>query len=313
MACSLLATAALAVAATAAPTPIAGQDHAADLDRLRAAVAAAPDEPRPRCELAFALVRANQPREAIDAATPAIDQLRTQPGARARRTLGACLYNRGRAHEAAGETASAIADYADSLDLRPNDAVAARLTTLAPGAQSGLSAAAAIVEGFEHDPDATIARTRAADRTTWSFVPSARTEEPTVVAVARLCGAPHAAVAARAYFDNYGALTVESAEPRTLGGLHAIVLRVRGAGDATCGTTDGVIDAHHEETAVVFADGCDIRVARFVTSAFECDRRRPIGRRVRFDEDGNAIVTRRPRHDAPASELGTFRLRDLAR
>ncbi len=282
-----------------------------ELARLRAAVDGAPDEPRPRCELAYALTRAGLHREAVDAATVAIDALRPRGDAASRRVLGACLYNRGRAHEALGATALAIADYADSLDVRPNEIVAGRMAALAPHAPASLVGYAATVDAFEFGEDVAVVTARARDGTRWSFVASGRLEEPNVVAVTRLCGRPRAAIVTQAYFDNHGALEVESATPRLLGDVEAIVVRVRGTGDATCGGTEGVYDAEHEATAVVFAEGCEIRVASFVTSAFVCDRR-PRGLAVRFDAGGNAITTRRAGHDAPDSHIGTFRIRDVA-
>ena len=132
-----------------------------------------------------------------------------------------------------------------------------------------------------------------------------------VVAVARLCGALQAVEIDRGDFDNHGTLSVRSARARMLGDVDGVVVEIGGAGDATCGRMDGVMDAEHEATAVVFADGCRIRVATFVTYAFVCDET-PHGMRVRFDGAGNAITTARAHTTAPTA-LGTFRLRDVAR
>ncbi|MBX3274817.1 MAG: hypothetical protein KF729_31425 [Sandaracinaceae bacterium] len=303
---------ALAVLAVALAAPLDAQDAA--LERLRAAVDAAPSEPRHRCELASALVRAERHREAVEAASAAIDALRARTDATSRRVLGACLYNRGRAHEGLDANARAIGDYADSLDLRPNDTVAARLAALAPGAPPALAAFAATLDGFAFDDTApALTRARTRDRVQWSFVPSRRMEEPTVVAVARLCGVPRAAVVTAASFDDYGQLGIERATARVLGDVDGVVVRVAGTGDATCGRMDGVMDARHEATAVVFADGCEIRVASFVTSRFVCDQRQPDGVTVRLDASGHAVTSRRAGHQAPPARIGTFRIRDLAR
>lgn len=80
--------------AIAASEPLSGQND--DVARLRAAIAASPDDPRARCELAFALVRAGQHQEAVDIATVAIDAMRARSDRVSVRLLGACLYNRGR-------------------------------------------------------------------------------------------------------------------------------------------------------------------------------------------------------------------------
>ncbi len=63
----------------------------------------------------------------IDAALAVLERAADERG---RRSLGACLYNRGRIAEQAGEVASARDFYQRSLAARPNDTVAARLATL---------------------------------------------------------------------------------------------------------------------------------------------------------------------------------------
>lgn len=90
-------------------------------------------------------------------------------------------------------------------------------------------------------------------------------------------------------------------------------MTIGGSGDATCELMEGAMDYEHQATAAVFADGCRSRSATFVTHADVCEQRQPDGLSVRFDAAGNAIATARRGHRAAADDLGTFRVRDVAR
>lgn len=285
-----------------------------DLATLRARAAASPEDDHAACELAFGLVTAGQPAEAATTATPAITRLRAQAGAAARRTLGACLYNRGRAHEALGETSAAIVDYADSLDLRPNDSVAARLHALVPDAPADapLAALAATIEGFSFAAEASVTRARDARGHTWLFVASDRCESPTLVAITRPCGEPRAAVIDTGWFDNYGSLFVHRASARHLGALDALVVDIEGTGDATCYRSDGVMDAQHEATAIAWVDAsCEIASQTYVTRALVCsdssdEDPHDDGFRLRIDPSGSVVTTRMRGRHASDGEIGTF-------
>lgn len=299
--------------ALALALPGASASQAPDLATLRARAAASPEDDHAACELAFALVTAGQSAEAVTVATPAIARLRAQPGAAPRRTLGACLYNRGRAHETLGQTNETIVDYADSLDLRPNETVANRLHTLVPDAPADppLAAIAATVPDFVLGAETTVTRARDAAGHAWLFVTSSRGESPMLVAITRPCGEPRAIELDRAWFDNYGTVSVDRASARRLGALDAIVVEVGGAGDATCHRMDGVMDAEHEATAVAWIDACTIASRTFVSQELVCDDSddedpHEHGYRVRIDPSGSVVTTRvRGRHAAD-DEIGTF-------
>lgn len=296
-----------------APALLVGQ--APDLATLRARAAASPDDVHAACELAFGLVGASESHEAITVATPAIARLRAQSGAAAARTLGACLYNRGRAHEALGETSAAIVDYADSLDLRPNDTVSARLAALVPdlGSAPPLAAIAVTVNGFAFGENTSVTRARDGARHDWLLVTSGRGENPDVVAVTRACGEPRAVEIDQGWFDNYGSLHVEGARARHVGALDTLVVEIGGAGDANCGSAEsGIFDSMHTATAIVWLDACDVGVDTFVTQQLACedadgDEPHDHGMRVRIDAAAGTVTTSRVRgRHADDREIGTF-------
>ena len=65
----------------------------------------------------------------FDAALIVLERAQDDKG---RRSLGACLYNRGRIAEQEGKVAEARGLYRRSLAVRPNDTVSARLDSLGP-------------------------------------------------------------------------------------------------------------------------------------------------------------------------------------
>lgn len=305
-----LLTLVFALLCSAAPS--AGQS--ADLVRLRAAALAAPDDASARCALAFGLVRAGDGNAAVIEATTAITSLISPTDASSRRLLGVCLYNRGRAHELLGARSSAMGDYFSALAVRPNATVEARLRSLFPDAPTNAPIAALVAGEVGHvavADDALVTETRTRSGVRVALVPSDRGESPSVIAVASICGATVVRSIDEGYFDNYGSLRVTAARPRTLGPLDAIVIETDGAGDATCHRMDGVMDFTHAATAVLYVDGCALRVASFVTHDDRCDDG-PMGMRVTFDRAGN--VTRAARRGEEMPEpAGTFQITALAR
>lgn len=304
----------------ASPAGVAvGAAQPPDLATLRARAAASPGDTHAACELAFALVGASQPQEAVTVASPAIASLRAQTGAAAQRSLGACLYNRGRAHEALGARSAAVIDYADSLDLRPNETVAARLRALVPDvpADAPLAAVTTTLEHFTLGAESTVTRARTADHRAWLLVTSARGENPEVAVVARPCGEPRAALVDEGWFDNYGTLSIDRAAPRRLGALDALVVEIGGAGDATCGGMDGAMEAEHASTAILSVAACEVRVQTFVTQAFVCDDRHDDGPhddgfRLRLDAAGRAVTSRMRGRRADDAEIGSFPIEGAA-
>ncbi len=94
-----------------------------------------------RCELGWALYHAGQLERARAELARGVDLLRVAAARRPRdrRTLGACLYNLGRVAEES-DASSAARYYRESIEVRPNDTVAARLAALdapAPAPRAG--------------------------------------------------------------------------------------------------------------------------------------------------------------------------------
>lgn len=287
------------VALVALTTPALAQD---------AGTAAAPD-PSARCDLAFSHVREGRYAEARDAAAVAIDALHLHTDAASLRLLGACLYNRGRAYEGLGERANAVTDYAESLEVRPNASVTARLGTLVSGVPAAVPLAAiATLEQAEGDPlvleDASPTSARTRDHTRIGFATLATDDGhlQRVYATARLCGAPRVAaldeVSGGAIGRGY--LEARSARAQLLGDVDAIVVQMEGIREDNHGE-----ETPYRSTAIVFIDACALRVALFVTD--DDDSRL----RLRFDRAGNVITSHRG-PIMPPSPVGTFRIRDIA-
>lgn len=102
---------------------------------LRERIAAEPGNTRASCELGALLVRRDAHEEARNILERAVHVLAARTGRRAHRSLGACLYNLGRAYEADGGdpylVGLALDTYRWSLEVRANATVAARLAGLA--------------------------------------------------------------------------------------------------------------------------------------------------------------------------------------
>ncbi|MFO0709549.1 MAG: hypothetical protein U0353_06900 [Sandaracinus sp.] len=122
-------------AAPATPSPPSGPDPLAPTTRT-SATAAEIERARTRCNegwAAFQAERFEEARAAMDESLPVLAVASDDAG---RRAYGACLYNRGRWAEHTRWTEQARALYARSLEVRPSDAVAARLASLPPPAEA---------------------------------------------------------------------------------------------------------------------------------------------------------------------------------
>jgi hypothetical protein len=195
---SLLLALVVALWCAGLPSTIVAQSG--DVATLQARVRQSPDDP----QLAFALMGASCHEEAVSVASPAIVALRARSGRTSARTLGACLYNRGRAHEALGHRNEAVIDYADSLDRRANETVSARLRSLVPELPElpPLAAVAATIDEFAFGPESTATAARSGDGQRWWLVTSGRGEHPQLVAITRVNGEVRAAEIDRGWFDN---------------------------------------------------------------------------------------------------------------
>jgi hypothetical protein len=113
-------------------------DHAAAVAAFDDALAAAPGDPRALSELGWAALRAGDLARALRATQESI------AGAQDPTVRAASLYNLGRIFEARKQPLRAADAYRDSLALRENATVRARLLTLAPDtpAHEGLAPAA---------------------------------------------------------------------------------------------------------------------------------------------------------------------------
>ncbi len=298
------------------PWPAAAQPPDG-LEALEAAARADPEDHAASCRYAWGLVGAERPADARDAAGRPIAALRARADRRSRRLLGACLYNRGRALEALGETAAAARDYAESLSVRENAVVRARLTELAEGwaadapplaawavASSGVPAGGRVV-------DAATANT--ADRTRWTVTAVGPGDygngSAHAYAGALVCGEPRQARVDTIAYDNSTSLSISDVTPRRIGDVPALVIELTGEGADNCGQMDGMMDFTHRALAVVFVEGCQIHVARFRTDSHDCGGDFELT--VRFDRQGN-VVRSQPRGDTPRDQVGAAPLRAVA-
>jgi hypothetical protein len=108
------------------PTGVFAQERARE--RLERQLRSAPEDTRILCEVGWARFLARAP---LDYASLPLDRgiaLLGEPADPALRLrLAACLYSRGRVHEAQGASDEAARRYERSLELRPNDVVERRL------------------------------------------------------------------------------------------------------------------------------------------------------------------------------------------
>jgi tetratricopeptide (TPR) repeat protein len=122
-------------------------DWAAAMKAFEAALVATPDDAVALSELGFAAFKAGKLDVAKRETRRAVDQAR-EPNVKA-----ASLYNLGRIDEALNDAASARNDYQQSLALRPNDVVRARLAALSAGAPAGDPLGVAVLDGPKDSPD----------------------------------------------------------------------------------------------------------------------------------------------------------------
>lgn len=116
-------------------------DHAAAVTAFGQALAAAPADPRADSELGWAAFRAGDLPRALRATQESIAGT-TEPAVRA-----ASLYNLGRIFEAQKQPGPAADAYRQSLSLRENPTVRARLVALVPATPAGEPLAPAALDG----------------------------------------------------------------------------------------------------------------------------------------------------------------------
>lgn len=317
----------LVVARLAVPCSVArAQSSPADrVAELRARVDASADDVSLRCQLSFALVGAGRFEEARGEADRAISALGSPTERDARRTLGACLYNRGRAHEGLGRARDAAADYVESLRLRANEAVLARLTALVPGTPPELPAAAlALLDRERPDDSAVLAarapfpsvRSRALPGVTFRFVPLRVSLERgftglEVYVIVERDGGP--AIVERVDLwsneDENAEIEVSGARELHAAGADGATVRVHATGSGTCGSMDGVEDFDHDAILLVAFDPTarTLRAGALVTSQHDCAS--PIQASLRLQ--GDAVVVQRSRGGPLAA--GTHPLSEVLR
>ncbi len=296
----LLVLSALALASATAV--VHAQDDA--VARLRARVAAAPSDAALRCQLSFALVGAGQHEEARSLATTSVTSTPRPLTPTTRRTVGACLYNLGRAEEGLGHRAEAASAYVRSLAVRDNDAVRARLAALVPETPTDLPAAALVVLDEHPDESAPQLASPAAGAsvrigpTTLHFVSAivplaggytmgalyAIAIRDDVVVVSRVDEWSHE--------DNGGSMRIEAARAYPARGTaEGAAVTVEGVGGGACGQMNGFMDFIHRATVLVAFDGARIRSRSIATEQHDCGD--PV--RVRMQLRGTDVVVSRSR------------------
>lgn len=285
--------------------------------RLRAEVAAAPSEVSLQCQLSFALVGASQHEEARTIASAAIAAVPRPLTRAARRTLGACLYNLGRAEEGLGHRREAAIAYARSIAVRDNDAVRARLAALSPAAPADDEMAALALFALREEQRDGLPRestTVRAGADAYTFVPVAatvgmgETELVLVVIVVRGDAVALGRVDEWQQEDNSGVLRVTDTRTWAEGGApRGVVATVEASGGGACHRMDGFMDFEHHATVLVSFDGTDVRSRALVTQQSDCEGHVSQALAVRGDQ----VVVRRSRGGDLAP--GTYPIRSLLR
>ncbi len=287
---------------------------------LRARLAASPGDASLSCQLAYALVGESAPDEAHRAATAGIEAIARPLTARTRRTLGACLYNRGRASEALHRPRDAVRDFVASLALRPNDTVRARLDAIVPGVPASLPAAAlaafddAGAQTYELDPGQSPRSVRAANGLVWHLV-TARSFGPAGVGVVLIAltvddeGVVQLDVVDDwAQEDEEATLSIASSRAvPELRDVAGVVLTVDATGGGNCGTTDGYADFEHHATVFVGLVDGRARSRSIITRQYDCDGETSADVRVR---GADVVIARARGRDVPN---GTHSIASLMR
>ncbi len=292
----------------------------AAVTRLRAAVAAAPDDASLRCQLSFALVGAGQYAEARATATAAIAAIRTPLTAATRRTMGACLYNRGRAAEGLGDARAAATDYVESLRLRPNDAVLARLTALVPDTPPSLPAAALATFDLRDGDAPRIVAVAEGTRVvtgalTWRFFSASApagydTEGVVYVALSTASGTVVERIDGWATEDASTTLRVVGASrERAADGAEVVVVSVEGTGGGACHRMEGFMDFHHRATVLLRWDAAARRLRSHVLVTSQSDCEGGVSMRVRVARGAVVVSSSR----GGSLERGSFPLEELLR
>lgn len=312
-------------------SPTSAQDD--QIARLRARVSAAPSDASAQCQLSFALVSAERFEEATRAAEAGIAVLGSAPAPATRRTLGACLYNLGRAQEGLGHRAEFIPAYVESLRVRPNPIVLARLQAAVLDTPSEYPAAALLALDVEGSAplDAlgqvqlfeTPATGRGAQRIVWRLVALSRMNDSgytdaLLYVIAEVPGAPivwrrldrwTTEESGGTSFDVARVSPLRATTPGSGAALEGLVVQAHAGGGGACGAMDGFADLEHDVTILLAYDRAARRVRSraLVTRELSCGE--PIRMPVRIS--GGDVVVARSRHGD--LEPGTYPISSLLR
>lgn len=245
----------------------------------------APDASQ-QCQAAFAHIGAGRFADALAAANAAIASFPRPLNARTRRTLGACYYNRGRAHEGLTHRREAVEDYLRSLRVRPdNEAVAARIRLIVPDVvPTYLPTALAMLDprtegGFDAGdvpnfrPE--VASVTSADGVVWHFL-GARVGAPdsfhnlVVYAFAEHGDeVSYEIVDSFTQEENAGAGSVQGPRAFAASGVIGVTLTTSASGGLQC---DGeLMDMNHSAFVIVTLQDGAIVSRSFVLEERECD------------------------------------------
>ena len=289
--------------------------------RLRARVAASPDDHSLRCQLSFALVGVESFAEAHALAGQSVAGIAWPLTARTRRTYAACLYNRGRAAEGLGRLEEAARDYVRSNEARPSDAVVARLTAIVPETPASFPAAALLTftaQGGETGvwpmPEQRVASTTTSAGVRWDFV-TALVSEPrgfSSLATYALAWREGDVIVARVdswtQEDQDGSVVADGARVFARSTpSEGVAVDVTATGGGACGEMDGFMDFEHRATVLVALAGDTIRSRALVTRERDCEGRAS----MRVELRGEELVVSRSRRGTLSD--GTYQVSAVLR
>lgn len=253
----------------------------------------APADASLQCQAAFAQVGEGHFAEALRLADAGIAAVARPLNARTRRTLGACFYNRGRAHEGLTHPREAVADYLRSLRVRPNNTVSARIQQLVPTALPNfLPSALAILDAGEDAPDfrPEVTTVTSADGVVWHFLGAGMGFELRAYAFAEQGEETTYAVVDTFSEQQDGEArgAVVSARPFAAGQISGATLTTELAGVDSCGA-DGARDVQHRAFVLVALRAGQIVSRSFILEEHSCEGR--IANRVRL-RGANVVLQR---------------------
>ncbi len=303
-----------------APETATAEAATAEAATAEAATAEAPasgvEEGRARCSAGFEALREGRLAEATPLFNEGIVALARGTDAAARRSLGMCLYNRGRAAEAREETEPAIRDYALSLLVRPNDTVVQRLRSMAPAAPASAPAGILVLlengESYTHEfVDLEVDQVSAAGKEWVVMTLPGEDLETGAFVTTEACGAAQVVEIDRIQYSAGRWLSLEDVRVVRAGSLGSILqIELSGHGDDNCGLMDGVNDYEHRATSFVWLEGCELKFATVLVDHEDCYTER---RAVDLERRGSVVTLSNPRGSVPSSGVGRFELAELAR